>query len=425
MPFVADGVSSELAHSDNIDQLVNSIEQLPIGQSIPTDSDENPYEPAGEEHLTLPATRKQRKQENLAPQYSRAARERADSAKEMPSEYASAGPGPEQVALSGLNSRQKLKPKSLIKVGSTSAVLAAARQELAEMGARSSVLTRRSAENHQDAARQAGLQLSGAKPDSGILRRSVATPLSLRPTEFRTASAKKQVQFSNAAQPSGRLPRPPVEINDAILAQALASPGERLSLQAPPAESRRSIEKRLAQTRREQEDNLTKLKTRVQLLNRQERQTQAKIKQAQTYAQKVALVRKLQDERESTLDRASKERSIETLTRAIGVEQARQRHKEALDKATQAKTIETLLDSISVKRSKEAIMRQKELDQAQEEERLRQRQQALMETKATHFLQSQQRARRKAEAQQKLHAQAVDQSVEAISALISEQQAAE
>ena len=326
----------------------------------------------------------------------------------MPSEYASAGPGPEQVALSSLNSRHGLKPKSLIKVGSTSAVLAAARQELAEMGQRGSTLTRRSAENHADAARQASLQLSVGKPDSGILRRSVATPLSLRPAEFRTASAKKQVQFSSAAQPSGRLQRPPVEINDPILAQALASPGGTPGHMAPPAESRRSIEKRLAQTRREQEDNLTKLKTRVQLLNRQERQTQAKIKQAQTYAQKVALVRKLQDERESTLDRASKERSIETLSRAIGVEQARQRHKEALDKATQAKTIETLLDSISVKRSKEAIMRQKELDQAQEEERLRQRQQALMETKATHFLQSQQRARRKAEAQQMQHAQAVD-----------------
>ena len=58
VPFVADGVSSELARSDNIDQLVNSIEQLPIGQSIKTDSDENPYEQAGEEHLTLPVARK-------------------------------------------------------------------------------------------------------------------------------------------------------------------------------------------------------------------------------------------------------------------------------------------------------------------------------------------------------------------------------
>ena len=189
---------------------------------------------------------------------------------------------------------------------------------------------------------------------------------------------------------------------------ALTSPDEPSPQQLPLPESRRSIEKRLQQTRREQELNLAKLKTRVQLLNRQEMQTQAKIKQAKGYAAKVALVRQLQDARENDLHQASKERSIQTLTRAIEVEQARQRHKEAMDKAKQAKEIGMLLDSISVKRSKEAIMQQKDLDRAQQEERWRQRQQAMMETKAQRFQQVQQRAQRKATASQQRHAQAVD-----------------
>ena len=189
---------------------------------------------------------------------------------------------------------------------------------------------------------------------------------------------------------------------------ALTSPDEPSPQQLPLPESRRSIEKRLQQTRREQELNLAKLKTRVQLLNRQEMQTQAKIKQAKGYAAKVALVRQLQDARENDLHQASKERSIQTLTRAIEVEQARQRHKEAMDKAKQAKEIGMLLDSISVKRSKEAIMQQKDLDRAQQEERWRQRQQAMMETKAQHFQQVQQRAQRKVTASQQRHAQAVD-----------------
>ena len=113
--------------------------------------------------------------------------------------------------------------------------------------------------------------------------------------------------------------------------------------------------------------DLQALKSRVRMLNKDEQKIQMKIKQTNILANKLAGAKQAQADRFQSIKQMNRERTLQTLTQSITIEQERQRHRKALEKARRDKELAVITGSMAIKETKR---QNKEIIQKENEKRM-------------------------------------------------------